>query len=349
MEFRGRTSGYGSVDRIVVAAIALTAMQLDFTAADRAEARRLNARLDRLPRLRMTTAVGRIGLNLILQLVELGQRFPRDRRVRQTALTVRAMGRSVRLRIFEPVAGVRGVVLDLHGGGWTIGNARFDDAPNTELAARLGVAVVSVDYRRAVTLPISAQVDDCEAAAVWAICNIGARFGTRALVVKGASAGSHLAAAMLLRMRDAGAAAAVRGIVLYYGLYDFSGTPMVRAAGSATLLLDATTVRETLCKLTPGMTDDARRAPAISPLYADLGGLPRALFVVGADDMLLDDSRRMAARWTAASGNAEVIEAPDSPHAFTKFDTAVARKTTAAVDAWIVDRLDALPSRARRG
>lgn len=337
-------------------------MQIELTNADRAEAGGLNVRLDRLPRLRMTTTAGRIGLNLILQAVEVAQSFVRrDPRVRRTRVTVRALGRSVKLRIYEPVAGVaeappggtrggvRGVVLDLHGGGWTIGNARFDDAPNTALAARLGLVVVSVDYRRAVTLPISAQVDDCEAAAVWTICNITRRFGTRALVVKGASAGSHLAAAMLLRMRDAGAAGAVRGVALYYGLYDFSGTPMVRAAGPETLLLDAPTVRVTLCKLTPGMTDAERRAPAISPVYANLSGLPPAMFVVGGNDMLLEDSQRMAARWRAASGNADLLVVPDSPHAFTKFDTAAARKTTAAVDAWIIDRLADLPKGAQHG
>ena len=111
---------------------------------------------------------------------------------------------------------------------------------------------------------------------------------------------------------------------------------MVRRAGRSTLLLDATTVRETLRLLTPEMTDDRRRDPSISPLYADLKGLPPALFIVGGEDMLLEDSREMSARWDAANGNAELLVAPSSPHAFVKFKTSIAEKTEAFVNLWIV-------------
>ena len=72
---------------------------------------------------------------------------------------------------------------------------------------------------------------------------------------------------------------------------------MVCAAGPETLILHGSTVRATLCKLTPGMTEEQRHDPAVSPLYADLSRLPPALFVVGAKDMLLEDSERMAVRW----------------------------------------------------
>jgi acetyl esterase/lipase len=246
----------------------------------------------------------------------------------------------VKLRIFIPAKAPRGVVMDYHGGGWTIGNARMDDAQNAALAERLCVVVVSVDYGLALTRPISEVADECAAAAAWTIAHARERFGVDRIVVKGSSAGSHLVAAGLLRLRDRGVLnASVTGVILFFGLYDFSGTAMVRDAGPETLLLDAPTVRTTLCKLTPSMSDDERRAPAISPLYADLSGLPPALFVVGTRDMLLDDTRKMEARWREANGNSEILIAPECSHAFDRLGTAMAAKIQSYVDAWIVERL----------
>ena len=312
-----------------------------FSDADIAEARRWNAKLAMLPRLRMQTAIGRVALNLLLRATEI---YPliRGRRAGATRSLemVEALGRSVKVRVFRPPGACRGVVLDCHGGGWTIGNARMGDAQNAELAARIGVAVVSIDYRLALRHPISASIDDCESAAVWTIANALDRFGTDRIVVKGASAGAHLAVAMLLRLRDRDLASRrVAGAMLFFGLYDFAGTAMVRAAGPETLILHGPTVRATLCALTPEMSEDQRRAPAISPLYANLTNLPPALFVVGTEDMLLEDNERMAARWNEASGNAELLIAPESPHAFNRMGTAVAVKVQRYVEAWIVERL----------
>ncbi|WP_010165369.1 alpha/beta hydrolase [Sphingomonas sp. PAMC 26617] len=289
----------------------------------------------------MQTAIGRVALNVLLRVAEI---YPLIRAGQTSASrslkTIAALDRSVKLRIFRPDQECRGVVLDCHGGGWTIGNARMADDQNAELAARIGVAVVSIDYRRALSNPISALVDDCEAAALWTIEHALEEFGTDRIIVKGSSAGAHLAAAMLLRLRDRGMEIKrVAGVMLFFGLYDFSGTPMVRAAGPETLILHGPTVRATLCKLTPDMTEDERRAPSVSPLYADLSGLPPALFVVGTKDMLFEDSERMASRWLDASGNAELLIAPESPHAFNRMGTSVARKVARYVEDWILERL----------
>lgn len=312
----------------------------EFTSRDISEAKRLNAKLNWLPRFRMQTALGRVILQVFLWILEIypllrGLRASTRRELR----TVEALGRHVKVRIFRPEGISRCVVLDIHGGGWTIGNARMADDENAELAERLGVTVVSVDYRLALAAPISAVVDDCEAAALWTLQQAEHEFGTTQIILKGASAGAHLAALALLRLRDRhGVASRIAGTVLYFGLYDFTGTPMVREAGVEKLLLHGPTVRATLCKLTPDMTDDERRAPSISPLYADLHALPPALFVVGDEDMLLEDSERMDARWRAANGNATLLVVPESPHAFTRLNTAVAKKAEAFVDAWILER-----------
>jgi acetyl esterase/lipase len=70
------------------------------------------------------------------------------------------------------------------------------------MAERLAVVVVSVDYGLALTRPITKVADHCAAAMLWTIENAQARFGVDKIVVKGSSAGAHLAAAALLRLRD---------------------------------------------------------------------------------------------------------------------------------------------------
>ena len=82
----------------------------------------------------------------------------------------------------------------------------------------------------------------------------------------------------------------------------------------------------------PGTTDEERRAPEISPLYADLSGLPPALFTVGALDPLIDDSLFMAARWEAAGNEATLRVYPESVHGFIRFPTAI---TMLAVDSML--------------
>jgi len=313
----------------------------DFSSADLAEARRLNRRLARLPRLRMQTPIGRVALNALLRLVEIYPLLQRRKRgVRAELRVIEACGQRVKLRIFRPNGPVSGVVLDLHGGGWTIGNARMADGQNGKLALRLNVAVVSVDYKLALAGPIEASIVECATAMSWIAAHAQREFGTPKIIVKGSSAGAHLAACAVTRLRAHDEVMRrIAGVMLYFGLYDFSATPMVRAAKADTLILHAPTVRATLSKLTPDMNDEERRGASISPVYGDLTGLPPALFVVGEKDILLEDNQRMAARWQAANGNARLLVVPESPHAFIMMNTAIARKVEKFVDTWILDRL----------
>ena len=64
----------------------------------------------------------------------------------------------------------------------------------------------------------------------------------------------------------------------------------------------------------PGMSDEKRRDPDVSPLYADLRGMPPALFTVGSNDHLLDDTLFMAARWEVAGNRTRLLVYPETPH-----------------------------------
>jgi acetyl esterase/lipase len=84
-----------------------------------------------------------------------------------------------------------------------------------------------------------------------------------------------------------------------------------------------------------GLTKDERQAPDISPLYADLRGLPPALFTCGTADPLLDDTLFMEARWRAAGNEATLTIWPEAPHAFVAFPIEVARRSLAEQHAFL--------------
>ncbi len=236
----------------------------------------------------------------------------------------------VRLRVAHPASGVtpRGVYLHIHGGGWMFGAADFQDPALVELANAAGVVVASVEYRLAPEHPYPAGVDDCEDAARWLLEHGAATFDTPArFSIGGESAGAHLAVLTLLRL---GRGAAFSAANLVFGAFDLSMTPSQRAWGDRNLVLSTPIIEYFCTSFVPGRSLEDRRAPHISPLYADLRGLPPALFTVGTIDPLLDDSLLMAKRWHAAGGRSELRVWPDAVHAFTSFPLGIARLADAA-------------------
>jgi acetyl esterase/lipase len=95
----------------------------------------------------------------------------------------------------------RGVYLHLHGSGWVLGGADMQDPMLERIADNTGQAVVAVEYRLAPEHLYPAGPNDCEAAA-WLVQNGKKEFGTDALTIGGESAGGHLTAVTILRMRD---------------------------------------------------------------------------------------------------------------------------------------------------
>src|SRR3954447_4783409 len=176
----------------------------------------------------------------------------------------------VRIRVIsarEP----RGSYLQLHGGGCTLGAADLQDVALRQLARDTGLAVASVEYRLAPENPFPAGRDDCIHAARWLAERGAAEIGAPpSFAIGGESAGAHLAVLTLLALRGKIEFAAA---TLAYGAFDLSGTPSRRAYDDVLVLTDSAMTWFTM-NLLPGLDDEARRDPAISPLYADLRGLP---------------------------------------------------------------------------
>ncbi len=243
-------------------------------------------------------------------------------------------------RVFLPGgAAPRAVYVHFHGGGTVFGVPEMNDGSNAAFALRHGVAVVSVRYRTAPEHPFPAALDDA-AAVVRDVLERGAeQFGATELLLGGESAGAYLAVAAILRVRDllgADALARVRAVKLSYGCYDW-GRPIPPSDSSP--ILDAGSpgfFRE--CFL-PDRSDEDRRDPHISPLFADLQGLPPALLTVGTEDRLLDDTLGLAVRWAAAGNETELFVAPDLPHAFEMFACGITAACAAFEGSWIEEKL----------
>src|SRR5580658_9256296 len=241
-------------------------------------------------------------------------------------------GQDIPLRIIAP-ATPRGVYLHIHGGGWTLGGADMQDPMLERLADATNLAVVSVEYRLAPEHPYPAGPDDCEAAAAWLARNARAEFGSDALTVGGESAGGHLAAVTVIRLRDRHGYTGFRGANLVYGAFDLSLTPSQRRFGETRLVLRTSDITQFGNAFLPSITE--RRHPDISPLFADLKGLCPALFTVGTADALLDDTLFMYARWIAAGNPAELAIHPGGAHGFTLFPNKLAEQAEARMAAFL--------------
>jgi acetyl esterase/lipase len=241
----------------------------------------------------------------------------------------------IALRTFVPPK-VEGAYLYIHGGGWVLGTADGNDPRLETLSNELNVAVLSVEYRLAPEHPYPAGPDDCEAAALWLAKNAQAEYGTSKLLIGGDSAGAHLAVVALVRLRDRHGVTSYRGANLGYGVFDVASTPSTLSWGDAPVILSTPVMRWFGNHFAP---PERQRDPDVSPLYADLRNLPKALFTVGTMDPLLDDSTFMHARWLAAGNEAELAVYPGGVHGLTGFPTALGRKAVARQDAFMREAL----------
>jgi len=251
----------------------------------------------------------------------------------EEATDIQVPGRAgaIKVRIIRPDKAPTGIYLHLHGGGWTLGAGDMQDVALKWFANETGLCMASIDYRLAPENPYPAAPDDCEDAVLHllergpSLLDAPARFA-----IDGESAGGHLAVVTLLRLRDRhGINDKIAAANLVFGAYDLNGTPSTLLWGDRNLVLSLPIVRWFTANFLPGRTFEQRRDPDISPLYARLHHMPRALFTVGTLDPLLDDTLFMSERWTSAGNQAELAVYPEAVHGFTAFPIGLARAASA--------------------
>ena len=276
---------------------------------------------------------------------ETGAQAARDARVRGESvfpapvlspdarmIEIDGKGGKIPLRIIGPKSPT-GVYLHLHGGGWVLGGADQQDPLLERIAKNTGMVCVSVEYRLAPEHAYPAGPDDCEAAAVWLVKNAKAEFGTDVLTIGGESAGGHLAAATVLRMRDRHGYTGFKGANLVFGAFDLSMTPSQRQFGDEKLVLRTVDMAQFYEAFLANGED--RRDPDISPLFARLHDMPPALFTIGTRDALMDDSLFMYGRWMAAGNEAELGVYPGGAHGFIAFPGELSKSANHAIDTFL--------------
>lgn len=257
-------------------------------------------------------------------------------------LKIPGRGGEISLRVLAPTRPARGVYLHIHGGGWALGASDYSDVDLAALAEATGLCAVSVEYRLAPEDPFPAGPDDCEDAARWLVDRGAEALGAPAwFAIGGESAGAHLSALTLLRLRDRhGISSAFRAANLVYGAFDLSKSPSVRRWGDRNLVLSNPIIDCFNDAFLPGRDLEARRDPEVSPLFADLRAMPPALFTIGTLDPLLDDSLFMEARWRAAGARTELRVWPESVHGFNAFPLAIARAANEAQHRFLAAAID---------
>ncbi|MBV9882192.1 MAG: alpha/beta hydrolase fold domain-containing protein [Sphingomonadaceae bacterium] len=238
-------------------------------------------------------------------------------------------GAKLPLRVIAP-DNPRGAYLHFHGGGLIFGTADAQDPMLEAIAEATGLAAISVDYRLAPEHPWPAAWDDAEAAALWLAEHVAAEFGGDRLAIGGESAGATLAVPTLVRLRDRHGFTGFHAAALTYGNYDTSGSPSNKLNGSPGLLIGAADVA--YCSSCYAPDPATRRDPDMSAIFADVSGLPPALFTVGTLDVFLDDSLFMATRWIAAGNEAELAVYPGAMHGFTLFPHPLAGEALARIE-----------------
>jgi acetyl esterase/lipase len=196
------------------------------------------------------------------------------------------------------------MILYLHGGAYALGSINVHRELLARLARATHMRVLAVDYRLAPEHPYPAALEDTAAAYRWAL---DAGCAPSRIVVAGDSAGGGLALATLAALRDAGAPLPA-GTVCLSPWLDLALTgASIRTKASVDPVLSREAL-ERYAGLYAG--EHARTHPLISPLYADLRGLPPLLIQVGTDEILLDDAVRGAEKARAAGVRAtlDVVE-----------------------------------------
>ncbi|MCC3159557.1 alpha/beta hydrolase [Hymenobacter sp. 15J16-1T3B] len=194
----------------------------------------------------------------------------------------------------EPEGAAAGrVLLYLHGGAYVMGSLNTHRGFIGALAQRCGLRALSADYRKAPEHPFPAALDDARAAWHWLLAQ-----GYRAedVVLAGDSAGGGLVLALLQQLRDAGEALPAAALC-FSPWSDLALTGSAARPHGEDQFVEALEIRAWGQRYAAGtpLTN-----PLLSPLYADLRGLPPLLLQVSDGELLYADTLALAARARAA-------------------------------------------------
>jgi monoterpene epsilon-lactone hydrolase len=205
------------------------------------------------------------------------------------------------------------VIFYLHGGAYAIGTAASSVGLASDLARRTGARLVTVDYRLAPEHPHPAAIEDAVAAYRGLL---DSDVAASAIVIAGESAGAGLAAATLVALKHAGLPQPTGAVLMSpWADLTLSGQSISEKAAVDPALTPEGLRRRAVDYVAAG----DRRAELVSPIFADLAGLPPLLIQAGSHEILLEDATRLAARAAAADVAVRLEVTPGVPHVFQGF------------------------------
>lgn len=207
------------------------------------------------------------------------------------------------------------VILYVHGGGWAVPLQDQDRVAASQLSQAIGACVLLPEYRLAPEHPFPDGLNDCLTAYLW-LRDQGV--AASQIVVIGGSAGGNLtlALAIALRERREPLPAALVAMSPPTDLAMTGKTYTTRAAADP--VLGGELAKNSYLAYTNNGRVDTRN-PLVSPLYADLHGLPPTLLQVGTQEVLLSDVTRLAERLQAAGVQVELEIWPGMFHGWNFF------------------------------
>jgi len=204
----------------------------------------------------------------------------------------------------------RHVVLYFHGGVYVMGDAALAADLASQVGRRTDAKIISVDYRLAPEHPYPAAVGDALAAYEALLDN-----GTAPsdIVLAGESAGGALAVATLVNARDHGLPLPVAAFVMS----PYADLTLAGATMETKREVDPLMSREALQpRVTDYTTGQDAALGLISPIFADLSGLPPLMIQAGTHEVLLDDAVRLARQAATADVEVTLDITPRVPHVF---------------------------------
>ena len=179
----------------------------------------------------------------------------------------------------------QGVILYLHGGGYTCGESEYAKGVGAVLSAECGVRVFCPTYRLAPEEPYPAALEDCLTAYQYLLDK---GYDPQRILLCGESAGGGLCYALCIKLKELGLPLP-NGIVAISPWVDLTNSGPSYETNREN---DPSITKEILDFFAKAYSGD-RTDPYVSPLFGDLQGLPPSLIFVGGDELLLSDSRRL--------------------------------------------------------
>jgi acetyl esterase/lipase len=202
-------------------------------------------------------------------------------------------------------------VLHVHGGGFTMGSSRAIRDLLARLALASNARVLSVEYRLAPEHPWPAALDDVRA--VWSAALD--EFAAKQIVLSGDSAGGNLVLGLMLDLRDRGQSPPA-GALLFSPWVDLRCSAPSFTTNAGVDVLDPELLHGEAAGYAKGRD---LGDPSISPLHADLRGLPRLYLQAGGAELFRDDIEALAARARAAGVGTTLDVFDDQVHDFQVF------------------------------